>query len=148
MENSYVDKLGGGWVRRKCLVAFVTGPPNWYWLTVRQCLLSLQQVRAEGNCCRLFCYFAFFRFPFCSLSLSFISSTIYHRAHFWIAKYAKNLHTDNENSDRTAHMRMLGARVKKYVSSRYGSKVLGLNHRCTRSSSHRREVAESSKQTT
>ena len=42
---------------------FVTGAPNWHWITVGQGLLSLQQVRVEGECCYFFCFF----------SLSFIS---------------------------------------------------------------------------
>ena len=63
-------------VRGRCPVAFVTGAPNWYWLTVGQGLLSLQQVRVEGGCCYFFCSFTFFHFPFTSLVLSFISSTI------------------------------------------------------------------------
>ena len=36
---------GGGWVRRRCPVAFVTGASNWYWLTAGK---DLQQVRVEG----------------------------------------------------------------------------------------------------
>ena len=66
----------GGWVRWRCPVAFVTMAPNWYWLTVGQSLLSLQQVRVEGECCYFFCSFTFFQFHLSSLSLSFISSTI------------------------------------------------------------------------
>ena len=68
--------VGGGWVRRRCPVAFVTGAPSWYWLTVGQGLLFLQQVRVEGECCYFFCSFTFSHFPFTSLPLSFISSTI------------------------------------------------------------------------
>ena len=52
---------------------FVTGEPNWYWLTVGQGLPSLQQVRVEGECCYFFCSFTFFHFPFPSLSLSLFS---------------------------------------------------------------------------
>ena len=62
----------GGWVRWRCPVAFVTGAPNWYWPTVGQGLLSLQQVRVEGEC-YFFC--SFFHFPLSSLSISIISST-------------------------------------------------------------------------
>ena len=79
-QNNYATLLymywWGGWVRRKCPVAFVTGAPNWYWLTVGQGLLSLQQVRVEGECCYFFCSFTFFHLPLSSLSLSFILSTI------------------------------------------------------------------------
>ena len=32
---------------------------NWYWLTVGQGLLSLQQVRVEGECFYFFCFFTF-----------------------------------------------------------------------------------------
>ena len=63
-------------MRWRCPVASVVGAPNWYWLTVGQGLLSLQQVRVEGGCCYFFCSFTLFHFPLSSLSLSFISSTI------------------------------------------------------------------------
>ena len=63
-------------IQIKQYVTFVTGAPNWYWLTVGQGLLSLQQVRVE-ECCYFFCSFTFFHFPPSSLSLSFISSTIF-----------------------------------------------------------------------
>ena len=66
----------GGWVRRRCPVAFVTRAPNWYWLPVGQSLLSLQQAKVEGECCYFFCSFTFFHFPLSFLSFSFISSTI------------------------------------------------------------------------
>ena len=66
----------GGWVRQRCPVAFVTRATNWYWLTVGQGLLSLQQVRVDDECCYFFCSFTFFHFPLSSLSLFFISSTV------------------------------------------------------------------------
>ena len=66
----------GGWVRRRCPVAFVTRVLNWYWLTVGQGLLSLQQLRVFGKCCYFFCSFTFCHFPLSSLFLSFISSII------------------------------------------------------------------------
>ena len=53
----------------KSPVAFVSGVSNWYWLTVGQGLLSLQQVRVEGNCCYFFCSFTCFYFPLSSLPL-------------------------------------------------------------------------------
>ena len=40
---------------------------TWYWL------LSLQQVRVEGEGCYFFCSFTFFHFPFSFLSLSLFS---------------------------------------------------------------------------
>ena len=45
---------------------------------------------------------------------------------FWITKDAKFLHVDNEGSDQTAGMRrlisvLLGAHIRRYVFSRYGS---------------------------
>ena len=55
---------GGGWVRQRCRVSYVTGASNWYWLTVGQGLLTLQQVRIEGNV---------FLFPVSSLSFIFLS---------------------------------------------------------------------------
>ena len=42
-------KIGGGRVWRRCRVSYVTGASSWYWLTVVKGLLSLQQVRVEGN---------------------------------------------------------------------------------------------------
>ena len=39
----------GGWVRQKCRISGVTGASNWYWLTVGQSLLFLQQIRIEGE---------------------------------------------------------------------------------------------------
>ena len=44
--------------------------------TVWQGLLSLQQVRVEGECFYFFCFFTFVHYPLFPLSLSFISSTI------------------------------------------------------------------------
>ena len=40
----------GGWVRQRCHISCVTRASNWDWLTVGQGLLSLQQVRLEGEC--------------------------------------------------------------------------------------------------
>ena len=53
----------GGWVRRRCPVAFVTGASNWYWLTVGQVLLSLQQVGVEGECYLFFSLTFFLPYP-------------------------------------------------------------------------------------
>ena len=47
---------------------------NWYWLTVGQGLLFLQQVRVQEECFYFFCFFTFIHFPLSSLSLPFISS--------------------------------------------------------------------------
>ena len=41
---------GGGWERQRCCVSCVSGVSNWYWLTVGQGLLPLQQVGVEGEC--------------------------------------------------------------------------------------------------
>ena len=65
----FVQSFRGGWVMWRCPVAFVTRAPNWYWLTVGQGLLSLQQVRVEGEYCYFLCSFTFFHFPLSSLSL-------------------------------------------------------------------------------
>ena len=66
----------GGWVRQRCRVSYVTGASNWCWLTIGQGLVSLQQVRVEGECFYFFCFFTFIHFPLSLLSLSFVSSTI------------------------------------------------------------------------
>ena len=50
ISNEYPQHVGGGRVWQRCLVSNVTGVSNWYWLTVGQGLLSLQQVRVEGEC--------------------------------------------------------------------------------------------------
>ena len=66
----------GGQVVRRCCVAYITGAPNWYWLTVGQYLLSLLQVRAMGECFYFFCFFTFILVLLSSLSLSLISTAI------------------------------------------------------------------------
>ena len=68
--------FGGSWVRQRCRVSRVQGASSWYWLTVGQGLLSLQQVRVEGECFYFFCFLTFIHFPLSPLSLSFISLTI------------------------------------------------------------------------
>ena len=67
---------GVRWVRQRCRVSCVTGASNWYWLTVGQGLLSLQQVRVEGECFIFYCFLTFIQFPLSPLSLSFIASTV------------------------------------------------------------------------
>ena len=52
----------GGWVRQRCRVSYVTAASSWYWPTVGQGLLSLQQVRR--NVFYFFCLFTFIHFPF------------------------------------------------------------------------------------
>ena len=69
-------KNGSGWVRQWFHVSCFTGASNWDWLTVEQGLLSLQQVRVEGECFYFFFYFTFFHFPLSPLFQSFISSSI------------------------------------------------------------------------
>ena len=69
---------GSGWVRQRCRVSCVTGASNWYWLTIVQGLLSLQQVKVEGECFYFFCFFTFIHFPLSSLSLSFL----FHLLHY------------------------------------------------------------------
>ena len=61
-------------MRQRCRVSCVIGASNWYWLTVGQGLLPLQQVQVEGEC---FNFFTFIHFPPSLISLSFISSTIF-----------------------------------------------------------------------
>ena len=76
MIHLHTQVFGGGRVVRRCRVSYVTGASNWYWLTVGQGLLSLQQVRVEGECFYFFCFFTFIPVPLSSLFLSFISSPI------------------------------------------------------------------------
>ena len=59
----------GGWVRQKCHVPYVRGASSWYWLTVGQGLLSLQQVRVEEECFYFFCFFTVIYFPFSPVPL-------------------------------------------------------------------------------
>ena len=47
-----------------------------YSSTVGQALLSLQQVRIEGECFYFFCFFTFIHFPLSLVSFSFIFSII------------------------------------------------------------------------
>ena len=65
------QKLWDGWMWWRCCVSYITGVSNRYWLTVGQGLLSLYQVRVEGN---VFIS-SVSSFHSCSLSLYFISST-------------------------------------------------------------------------
>ena len=60
-----------------CHVSCVIGASNWYWLTVGQGLLSMWQVRVEGEFFYFFCFFTFIPVPLSSLSLSFISSALF-----------------------------------------------------------------------
>ena len=55
--------MGGGWVRQRCRVSCITGASICYLLTVGQGLLSLQQVRVEGEYFYFFCFFIFIHFP-------------------------------------------------------------------------------------
>ena len=60
----------GGWVMQRCHVSCITGASYWYWLTVGQILLFLQQVRVKGECFYFFCFFTSIHFPLSLLSLS------------------------------------------------------------------------------
>ena len=51
-----------GLVRQRCRVSCVTVASNWYWLTVGQGLLSLQQVKVEGECFYFLSFFTFIHF--------------------------------------------------------------------------------------
>ena len=65
----------GVWWR--CRVSYVTWASNWYWLPIGQGLLSLKQVRVEGERFYFFCFFTFIPIPLPSpMSLSFIFSTV------------------------------------------------------------------------
>ena len=70
------DKMWGWFGEVRCRVSCITEVSNWYWLTVGQGLLSLQQVWVEGECFCFFCFFTFIQIPHSPLSLSFISTTI------------------------------------------------------------------------
>ena len=72
-HKTYTNNLGGV---VGCHVSYVTGASNWYCLTVGQGLISLYQVRVEGECLYFFCFFTFIPVPLSTLFLSFISSTI------------------------------------------------------------------------
>ena len=74
--NDHNEKRVGGRVVRRCRVSYLTGTSNSYWLTVGKGLLSLKQVRLEGECFYFFCFFNFIPVPPSSLFLSFISPTI------------------------------------------------------------------------
>ena len=67
----------GGWFgEAKVSCSFCHWGVDWYWLTVGQGLLSLQQARVEGEWCYFFCSFIVFHFPLSALALSFFSSSI------------------------------------------------------------------------
>ena len=63
---------GGGWVRQRCSVSYVTGASNLDWLAAGQGLLSLQQVGVEGECYYFFCFLTFIHFPLSILFPFFI----------------------------------------------------------------------------
>ena len=65
---------GGGWARQRCCVSCVTGASICYLLTVGQGLLSLQQVRVEGECFHFFCFFTFIHFPLSPIPFFHLSS--------------------------------------------------------------------------
>ena len=58
-----------GWLGVAKVLYYVTEASNWYWLKVGEGLLSLQQVRVEGECFYFFCFFTFIHFPFCPVPL-------------------------------------------------------------------------------
>ena len=74
-ENPIFSLSGGCWVRQRCRVSCVTGASIWYWFTVGQGLLFLQQVRIDGECFYFFCSFTFIHFSFSPVPF-FHSSTI------------------------------------------------------------------------
>ena len=63
----------GCWVRQRCRESCVTRASNWYCLIVGQGLLSLQQVRVEGNVFYFLCFFIFLFLPCPSLSSPLLS---------------------------------------------------------------------------
>ena len=69
LKRVFLLLKGVGLVRQRCRISYVTGVFNWYWLTVGQGLLSLHQVRVEGDCFYFFCFFSFIYFPFCPVPL-------------------------------------------------------------------------------
>ena len=71
----------GGWVMQRCRVSYVTRASSWYWLTVGQGLLSLQQVRVEEECFYFFFFFFFFFFHFRSV-FSFFTVPLFHLLYF------------------------------------------------------------------
>ena len=50
-------------------VSYVTEASNWYLLIVGQGLLSLQNVKVEGECFYFFCFFTFIHFSFSPVPL-------------------------------------------------------------------------------
>ena len=75
-KDRLLQFIGGGWVRQRCHVSYITGVSSWDWLPVGQGLLSLQQVRVEGGN-DFISSVSSLSFLFLFLScFSFISSTI------------------------------------------------------------------------
>ena len=58
------------------------GASNRYWLTFGQSLLSLQQVRVEGECFYFFCFFTVIHFPFSPVPLFHL---LYHLFYLFFA---------------------------------------------------------------
>ena len=57
-----------GEVKMLCILCQLRAP-NWYWFTVGLGLLSLLQVRVDGEYTYFFCFVTFFHFPLPPLSL-------------------------------------------------------------------------------
>ena len=74
----------------KCRVPYVTGASNWYWLTVGQGLLSLKQVRVEGECFISSCFFTLISVPF--LPRPSLSSPLLSLLSLFSSRWQKMIH--------------------------------------------------------
>ena len=61
----------------------------WYFLTVGQGLLSLQQVKVEGECFYFFCFFNFIHFPFSPVPL-------FHLLYYLLSLFSVSLRDDTK----------------------------------------------------
>ena len=68
---------GGGWVRQRCYVSFLTKASHWDWLTVGQGLPPLQQVKVEVG---MFLFLLFLCFHSCS---SFSHVPLFHLLYYF-----------------------------------------------------------------
>ena len=80
----------GGWVRQRCHVSYVTRVSNWHWFTLGQGLLSLQQVKVEGGCFYIFCFFTFIHFPFSPVPLLHLLYYLFYLSSPFLWEMTKN----------------------------------------------------------
>ena len=69
-RTSYLQpKEGGGWVRQRCRVSYVTGASNWYGLYGWERPVILVTGKRRRECFYFFCFLTFIHIPFSPVPL-------------------------------------------------------------------------------